>query len=313
MRGIELRQLRYFSILAKELHFRKAAELAFVTQPALSQQIAKLEETVGVMLLKRDRHTVELTPAGIALRDELRKIFAQLDEALRMARATATDREFRIAIGLVEYTNLPFVPPALIRLQAVYPALSVERHEMNSLLQMEALQNRRIDVGFGVQIAPLPENCSIRTQPLLTSPWALLMRADHRLAALDRLRVEDLAGERLIIFERDVNPVLYDGVLAVCRAHGFKPGFVYETRQGQVGVSLVSQGLGLMLGAAYVFSALPGGLVLRSIGDMAPLTVQLFARSDERDPLILELMDLAAEEARRTQLLLNAPGPDTPA
>eukprot|EP01034_Spumella_vulgaris_P040371 gene40371-49927_t len=51
MRGIELRQLRYFSIVAKELHFRRAAELAFVTQPALSQQIAKLEQTVGVELL----------------------------------------------------------------------------------------------------------------------------------------------------------------------------------------------------------------------------------------------------------------------
>ncbi|CDG85731.1 LysR family transcriptional regulator [Janthinobacterium agaricidamnosum] len=305
MRGIELRQLRYFSILATELHFRRAADLAFVTQSALSQQINKLEETIGVPLLTRGR-TVQLTPAGVVLRDQLERMFNQLNCAVRKTREAALNRDYRIAIGLVEYTNLPFVPPALMRLQAVYPELSVARHEMDTLKQMEALQRKQIDIGFGVMLAPLPADGSLQAQPVLQSKWTLLMRADHRLARLKKLRTDDLAGERLIIFERSVNTVLYDNLLADCRQHGFTPNFVYQTSQSQVGISLVNQGMGVMLGAAYVFANLPAGMVCREICDMQSLAVHVFSRSDQADPLILEFIGIAVEEGRRSQLAQDA-------
>jgi DNA-binding transcriptional LysR family regulator len=118
MRGIELRQLRYFSILARELHFRKAAALAFITQPALSQQISKLEETVGVALFLRDGRKVGLTAAGARLQQGVDRMFDQLQRALRLTREAAAERTFRLSLGMVEYTNLPFVPQALMRLQS---------------------------------------------------------------------------------------------------------------------------------------------------------------------------------------------------
>jgi DNA-binding transcriptional LysR family regulator len=114
MKAIELRQLRYFSILARELHFGRAADLASITQSALSQQIAKLEELVGAQLLNRDRRGVTLTASGEALRNSADPIFAQVERALREAQDAAGGRESRISIGLVEYANLPFIPPALI-------------------------------------------------------------------------------------------------------------------------------------------------------------------------------------------------------
>ncbi|MDB5989460.1 MAG: bacterial regulatory helix-turn-helix, lysR family protein [Herbaspirillum sp.] len=306
MKGLDLRQLRYFSILARELHFRKAADLAFVSQPALSQQISKLEETMGVVLLTRDRRNVQLTPAGIVLRDELDKTFDQLQRAIRLTREAAHAREFRISIGLVEYTNLPFVPPALIRLQQTYPALKVQRHEMNSAQQAESLPRGAIDVGFGVPVSLMSTAGIVATKPVLTMPWTLLMRTDHRLAALRDIRVEDLAGERLIMFERSVNPALYDCVTESCQRAGFTPNFVYETQQSQVGISLVNQGMGVMLGAAYVFSIAPADLVMRRMIDMQPLALHMYTREGESDPLILEYMDIAQEEARRTQLALDA-------
>lgn len=306
MRGIELRQLRYFSILANELHFRKAADLAFITQPALSQQISKLEETIGTALFTRDGRKVELTPAGAVLHCETAKIFDQLQRALRLTRETAGEREFRLSIGLVEYTNLPFLPPALMRLQALYPALKVQRHEMHSILQMEALERNVIDVGIGVQVGLPPSDGSIQARPVMTAPWVLLMRSDHRLASLAELRLEDLVGERLIFFERAVIPQLYDGVMAACRKTGFTPHFVYETQQSQVGIAMVNQGVGAMLGAAYIFNALPAGLTTRPFNDMDQLTVQLFWRSGEADPLIHEFIDVAQEEARRLQIGLDA-------
>jgi DNA-binding transcriptional LysR family regulator len=302
MRGIELRQLRYFSIVAKELHFRRAAELAFVTQPALSQQIAKLEQTVGVELLRRDRRGVELTAAGQVLRDELETMFSQFDRALRLTREAGQYRSCNISIGLVEYTNLAFIPPALKRLQALYPKIRILRHEMHSPPQMEALQKRIIDVGFGVQVAPLPADGSVRAHPIFDSGWALLLRQDDPLAARASIAVEELAGQSIIMFERQVNPELYDRLVEACRAHGFVPNFVYETSQAQVGMQLVNQGMGAMIGTGYVFSGAPAGMVAREVSGLGPLTINAYSRSGEEDPLILEFIELVAAEARRYQL-----------
>lgn len=302
MRGIELRQLRYFALVARELHFRRAAELAFITQPALSQQIAKLEETLGVALFTRSRSHVALTPAGVVLRDQLDQMFEQYDLALRLTRAAGLKRPCRVSIGLIEYTNLSFLPPALARLQAQYPHIRIERHEMNSVLQMEALRKSTIDLGIGVQMTPLPDDGSVRAQPILRSRWSLLMRPDHPLAARERLTLDDLAGARIIMFERRLNPELYDRLLATCAAHGFQPDFFYETSQAQVGMSMVGQGLGVMLGATYVFSSRPDGLVRRPIDGMDTLTVNVFSRGAEAEPLILEFITLLAQEARRIQV-----------
>ncbi|MGF6776283.1 LysR family transcriptional regulator [Paraburkholderia sp. GAS334] len=308
MRAIELRQLRYFSLLAKELHFGRAAELAFITQPALSQQIARLEELVGVPLFTRDRRQVSLTPAGEALHDGVDKAFAQIEASLRLARDAGEHTSFQLTIGLVEYTNLPFVPPSLIRLQSLYPDVKIVRNEMTATQQLDALTKHQIDVGFGVPIGPLPVDGTLRSAPLLEAGWAILMRDDHRLAGLARLRIDDLAAERLIVFARQVNAPLYDAVVGHCRASGFTPNFVYETTQAQVGMTLVEQGLGVMLGAAYVFASLPARLRCVPIGGFDTLTVYRFSRADEANPLILDFLDIADEEARRAQQRMSRGG-----
>lgn len=305
MKGIELRQLRYFSIAARELHFRRAADLAFVTQPALSQQISKLEEAIGVPLFTRNHRKVELTPAGTVLRDQVDKLFKQFEQALRLTREAGADCEFCLSLGMVEYANLSFIPPALIRLQAVYPQVRILRHEMQSALQGEALSTHTIDVGFGVPFSAAGAEALV-SRPLLRSHWALLMRDDHPLTARASLRLADLAGERLVMFERNVNATLYDFLLDACEARGFAPEIVYATTQSQVGIALAAQGLGTMLGLSYIFTALPAGLVWRTIADLEPVTVHVFSRADEDCQLVRDFIDLTAEEAMRAQITLDA-------
>jgi DNA-binding transcriptional LysR family regulator len=301
MKAIELRQLRYFSILARELHFGRAADLASITQSALSQQIAKLEEVVGAQLLNGDRRGVTLTASGEALRDSADAIFAQVERALREAQDAAGSRESRLSIGLVEYANLSFIPPALIRLQTLYPDITIERHEMNTAQQITALTRKHIDIGFGVLLDTAPDNDDVLIQPLFEADWVLLMRSDHRLANVDRLHLCDLAQERLIGSARAVNAPLYDSMVAQFQQAGFTPNFIYETTQIQVGVALIEQGLGAMIGTTYLFSSLPKTLHYRRINDLEPVTVQMLSRTNERNPLILDFLDLADEEARSAQ------------
>ncbi|MCX4173885.1 MULTISPECIES: LysR substrate-binding domain-containing protein [Paraburkholderia] len=307
MKAIELRQLRYFSILARELHFGRAADLASITQSALSQQIAKLEELVGAQLLNRDRRGVTLTASGEALRNSADAIFAQVERALREAQDAAGSRESRLSIGLVEYANLPFIPPALIRLQTLYPDITIERHEMNTAQQITALTKKQIDIGFGVLVDTAPDNDDVLVQPLFEADWVLLMRSDHRLANVDCLNLCDLAQERLIGSARAVNAPLYDSMVAQFQQAGFTPNFIYETTQVQVGVTLIEQGLGAMIGTTYLFSSLPKTLRYRQINGLEPVTVQMLSRTNERNSLILDFLDLAAEEARCAQTRATAP------
>jgi DNA-binding transcriptional LysR family regulator len=301
MKALELRQLRYFAILARELHFGRGADVACVTQPALSQQIAKLEALVGMPLFTRDSRGVTLTPAGDALRDGVEQVFAHLDLALRAAREAGKDRGFTLSIGLVEYTNLPFVPPALIRLQALYPDVTIVRREMNARRQWAALGAGEIDVGFGVPVEQPGHDARVGSEYLLHSDWCLLMRRDHRFARRMRLHVNELAAERLIVPARSVNEPLYDSVLSRFTGAAVQPNIVYETTQSQVGMTLVEQGLGSMLGAAYVFASVPESLVYCPVDGFDLLTVKAFFRDGERSPLVLDFVEFAIEEARRVQ------------
>jgi DNA-binding transcriptional LysR family regulator len=302
MKALELRQLRYFSVLARELHFGRAADVAYVTQPALSQQIAKLEDLVGTPLFIRSPRGVTLSAAGEVLRDGIDKVLDQLDIAIRGAREVGNAQTFTLSIGLVEYTNLPFIPPALIRLQALYPDVNIVRHEMNAARQMAALVMDGIDVGFGVPVEPPEPKAHISAKRLLDSGWCLLMRRTHRFAQRKRLRIEELAGERLIIPARAVNEPLYDSLLAHFAKANIKPNIVYETTQSQVGTALVEQGLGSLLGADYVFASVPESLVHCPVDGFDPLGVQIFFREHERSPLVLDFIELAVEEARRAQM-----------
>ncbi len=296
---LELRHLRYFQVLAEELHFGRAAEIACITQSALSQQISRLEAILGVALLTRSPRRVELTAAGKALSERLDDIFGGIDAALKATRAAGQMEDFTLSLGFVEYTNLPFVPSALAKLQALYPTVDIRRHEMNARRQIDALASREIDIGLGAPVGPLAPQSKIEARPVFRSGWSILMMANHALASRVALHAADLDGVRLVVPARSINEPIYDGLLASFARSGVRPNIVYETMQSQVGMALVRQGVGLMLSAAYVFAEAPQGLIARSVDGFDPLDVYLFLRSDESRPLILDFADLAIEQAAR--------------
>jgi DNA-binding transcriptional LysR family regulator len=296
---LELRHLRYFQVLAEELHFGRAAEIACITQSALSQQISRLEAILGVALLTRSPRGVELTQAGKALRERLDDIFGRIDSALKATRTAGQMEDFTLSMGLVEYTNLPFIPTALAKLQALYPEVNLRRHEMNARRQIDALAAREIDIGFGVPVGALAPSSGIEARSVFQSGWSVLMQTNHDLASRVPLHAADLEGVRLIVPARSVNEPIYDGLLTSFARAGIRPNIVYETMQAQVGMALVRQNVGLMLSAAYVFAELPQGLVAKPVDGFDRLDVHLFVRRDESRTLILDFAELIIEQAAR--------------
>lgn len=301
----ELRQFHYFLTLAQELHFGRAAELCFITQPALSQQIARLEESVGVRLFERGQRAIALTPAGDIFRDGVQGVFRLIEESTRAARAAGGLQDMRLSIGLVEYASVPMLPAALKRLRALYPDIRMARHEMDAAAQVEALQRGRIDLGIAVILDDpaqwLPADGTVSAEPLLLAGWKLLVRNDHPLAAAGggQVSLERLARERVVMFARAVNPSVYDRLLATCRDAGAAPDIVYETSQVQTGVQLAREGLGGMLATTFALPEPLPGMVALAVPGLAPLAMHAFWRSGETQPVVLDFLAITVEEARR--------------
>jgi DNA-binding transcriptional LysR family regulator len=311
MRTGELRQYHYFLTLAQELHFGRAAELCFITQPALSQQIARLEEAVGVRLFVRGQRAVTLTPAGEIFRDGVQQLFRLIEDTTRSARAAGGLQDMRLSIGLVEYASVPMLPAALKRLRALYPEVKVTRHEMDAAAQADALGRGRIDFGIAVILDDpagwLPQDGSVSTEPLLAAGWKLLVRDDHPLARDGRgapapVSLERLARERVVMFARDVNPSVHDGVLATCRQAGAALDIVYETSQVQTGVQLAREGLGCMLATTFALPEPLPGMAILPVPGLAPLAMHAFWRAAETQPVVLDFIEIMVEEARRHEV-----------
>src|SRR3954468_7827 len=172
---MELRHLRYFVVVAEELHFRRAAERLHMSQPPLSQQIRALEEEIGVQLLTRNQRWVELTAAGAAFLGRAgavlgegggaaaaspgraREILDEVEDAARQARRVQRGEVGRLAVGFVGSAMYTFVPNLLRRFREHSPDVTLRLHELGTTEQLRQLEDGRLDVGFLRAVRSRPE------------------------------------------------------------------------------------------------------------------------------------------------------------
>lgn len=241
---MELRHLRYFSVLAEELHFGRAARRLAISQPPLSVAIKQLEESVGARLFERNSKEVRLTPAGDALRVSARRLLAQADEAALEARDVASGSAGRLRIGFVGAMLYRGLPPALRAFQATHPAVRITLTELNSGVQISELLNDRLDLGF-VHTRRVPPELQHRL--LLSEPFVCCLPAGHALARKRVLAPADLREQPFVLFSREASPDYHERILSICADAGFHPEVRHEVRHWLAVVSLVSQGMGVAL------------------------------------------------------------------
>src|SRR4051812_46631450 len=217
---MELRQFRYFVAVAEELHFRRAAQRLHIAQPAVSEQVRKLEQELGVQLLDRTPRSVSLTEAGTALLTEARLVLKQA-EAARLAARNARDRAVgRLRVGYVPAALPASVPRVLQRLTTPFGNLeaTVERGVTSELI--EAVRGDRLDVA----IVPLPApTAGLGITGLGDQRAVVALRVGHRAAADAAPRLEHMAPERVVVLPREANRPFYDAVVAMCHLAGLSP------------------------------------------------------------------------------------------
>lgn len=241
---MDLKQLRYFVAVAEELHFGRAAARLFISQPALSFDIKKLESQLDIQLLNRNNKSVSLTNAGQVLLNEARYLLLRAEQARHLTLRSAQGFAGRLSVGFVNSILHRGLPQAVKTFEAAHPDTEIVLMEMNSAEQAQALQRGQIDIGF-VHWSKFPE--SILCERVLSEPFVCCLPASHRLAGQARVDLAELAQDDFILFPRNVSPHYHDRIVARCVAAGFSPRIRHETRLWQTVVAMVAYEMGIAL------------------------------------------------------------------
>jgi LysR family transcriptional regulator, hca operon transcriptional activator len=263
---MELRHLRYFVAVAEEGSLTVAAEKRLHTaQPSLSRQIRDLEYEVGVPLLTRSVHGVELTPAGRAFLDHARLALTQAEAATQAARRAAQPAKPTFAIGFLTGQEAEWLPYATRLLRDELLNIEIRVSSDHSTMLADELQRGKLDVAFMRREAkPDLEYKLVAEEPLVA-----ILPSDHPLATRETIDPHTLAGETFI----GISPtprVLRAIVEDYLRSSGLKITLHLEIDNYAMAISLVASTRGIALLPASAKNFLPWSVVSRPLTGDAP-------------------------------------------
>ena len=195
---MNLRDLRYLVALADERHFGRAAAACFVSQPTLSTQIRKLEEELGVALVERAPRKVMLTPIGVQVADRARRIVGDVEQMKALARRSMDPEAGSIRLGLFPTLGPYLLPHAVPPLRARFPQLELLLVEEKSDVLLTRLRDGRLDAA--ILALPVDED-ALHAEFLFEEPFLLAVSDQHPLAARERLSLQELSSQKLLLLE----------------------------------------------------------------------------------------------------------------
>lgn len=287
---LNLTQLHSFIVVAEELNFRKAAQKLNLTQPPLSRQVRLLEESLGVPLFVRTRHSVYLTSTGTLLLEEARTLLADAGQLEEMVRQRGIGNCGTLVIG-VSMNLAESIHCVGIQHLKRYPKINLIYREISSTPQNEALRKCEIDVGF---LRPPVDSAYIASEPLFSQPFLVILPKIHPLAGGKKVKLAQLADETLFLFPRKNAKGLYDKVLAMYRNAGITPKIVPTTLSPQnAGSMYVASGHGMYIIGSKSIMLDKDLAVLQLDEPDATMEVHVAWRKGEQSPHILHFIDTA--------------------
>lgn len=241
---MEIRHLRYFCVLADQLHFTKAALLLNVAQPALSHQIRQLEEELGTQLVERSNRRVRLTAAGEVFLARAAHILEQLNQAARETTRVGQGEAGSLVIGVVSTAVCSVLPNLLRSVRREAPQIAIDIREMEPAEQVEALRRESIDIGLlflSIQ-DPAFDSLVVSRERLIVA-----LPTGHAGATADKISLSDLEAETFLIPRRQPVSGFHEVVLETLRSGGVPSPRLQPTRLLQTAVFLVSGQLGVAL------------------------------------------------------------------
>ena len=235
---MELKLLRAFLTVTELRHFGPAAEVLNVTQPALSKQVAALEETLGARLFERGRHGAELTAFGAEFLAGAETLVRDADELVARAREASSGKRGYLRVGL-GLSTLTLAPQLIAEFRRLNPNVSVSLNDLSSAEQTRRLLAGKLDVGF----LRMPADSGLSCLPLLSEALALAVPQHARWKRLPS-NLNELNEPGLIALARSRGPGLAAQIDHWCSEHDFVPRVIQQADDIQTVLAAVAAGVG---------------------------------------------------------------------
>jgi DNA-binding transcriptional LysR family regulator len=244
---MELRHLRYFSAVAEDLSFRRAARRLHVSEPALSQQIGDLEDELGLRLFDRNSRRVALTEVGRIFLVGARRALVSVEKAIAQAKEAAAGDRGRLSIGTIAPITQAFLPDALARFRELFPLVEVSVSYMDNRTQTDALLNGTIMLGIGYPSLSMEESDLLSIELLLRSPRCIACSKNRWPAKRNRPALSDFRDDNFLAFSEFAGDYM-DMVRKICRRDaGFEPTLLPVADSFESLISMVAAGRGVFL------------------------------------------------------------------
>jgi LysR family hca operon transcriptional activator len=284
--AMELRHLRYFVAVAEEGSLTLAAEKRLHTaQPSLSRQIRDLEYEVGVQLMTRSVHGIELTTAGRAFLDHARLALTQAEAATEAARRAAQPPRALFAIGFLTGYEMDWLPAVMEILRAELPSTEVVVHSQDSPDLAAGLIRGKIDLAF---LRPEKQASGLKFRLLQEDPLIVLMPHDHALAARNSIRPQDIVGQTFIGVSPVRAPNLWAAVNDYLKPLGVKPD--HQAENLAMAISLVASTGGISLLPLYSQNLLPKTVVSRPMRGAPPMVDLVIGYNEANTSPLLKIV-----------------------
>jgi LysR family hydrogen peroxide-inducible transcriptional activator len=236
---MEFRQLEYFVSLAQTGTFSEAAERVHVSQPALSQQIQKLEDELGVPLVERMGKSIKLTENGEKFLPEAMEVLDSVRSAENVVNPGNTSLEGTLKLGVIP-TIAPYALPALInRLEPGLNEVNIHIEEQQTETLLDQLKIGAVD--HILLSPPFPED-GLRVEPLGREPFYLAVHRDEPIAVEEAISTEDITDEPILLLEE--GHCLRDQTLSFCQNQNVQPNVVFQGSNLQSILNLIETGFG---------------------------------------------------------------------
>lgn len=241
---IELRHMRYFLAVAEELHFRKAAEKLFISQPGLSRQIKMIEEELGVVLFERHNRKVVLTNVGAYLKTEFTQQLKTINNTLENAKLLKDGKKGELKIGYVGSAMQDVIPNLLINFENKNPNILFNLKEIDNQKQIEDLLSLSLDIGF-VRLERAPRTLEIKT--ILNENFCLVLPKNHEVNSDNFKSLAQFKTASFILFDSKYSASYYERVMQIFDDCGFSPLISHNTIHSSSIFKLVENNFGVSL------------------------------------------------------------------
>jgi len=285
---IELRHLRYFLAVAEELHFRKAADRLFISQPGLSRQIKQMEDELGFSLFERSNKKVYLTKSGRYLQNEVSLALKNLDDMFSHAQLIHEGMEGQISLGYVGSAMQNVIPEIILRIKEDHPNIHYSLKEMENPEQIDALFMKEIDLAF-VRLDKVPKGLQIR--PVFEDTFSLVLPLHHHVSQDNFTDLSSLKEEPFILFDQSYSPAYFEQVMQIFKHSGFHPMISHNTVHASTIFRLVENNLGISIVPTSLLLGYDMNIKSIELNKIPQRTVLSVAwNSSNRNPILTKIM-----------------------